>query len=643
MVRMARRACIALLSLVPFAAPAILRGALVPTLSATPNPAPVGSVAAVAGTGFPNRKTRLLLDGVGATTNVFRPRRDGTFHVGITVASTVKSQALEAQQQQPGGNWSVVARLAPLLTFTPPVADTTAPVLLSVQAINITSTSFTVSYVTNEPSSTLVDYGTTGSYGSTASASTLVTTHTIVITGLTASTLYYYRARATDGAGNEVIGSQLTITTFAGGVTDTTAPVISGLVVRNITASSVEVYWTLNEYATGQVLYGTTPSLGLVGPLESSFAWNFHTFVVGSLATGTLYYYRVRSVDASNNIALSDLATWETAGGVATYVGYGKNVTGGTGFAEVQVTNLNASGAGSFAAAMGSNRRIVFTVEGTIDLTTVGDEIGGSGFANFTIDGSTAPGAGITLIKWGLEFAGCSNFIIRHLAIRDVDAFQFQSCLTLRNGCHDFILDHISADGYSHRGIDIYNGCYTGTISWCFIGPFGPTGLSNFPMLVGKIVDRISVDHCIFHDANTRMPQFDYDNTDGVGPVPTGITGDVANCLIHEWDYSGLTVHGNAWVNCRQTYFKSTTNTGANLAIHTETQAFVYQSGCTGSGVNITTANTAGTPYPVAAYAVLPLESTATVAANVCKAANGAGRMPRDATDTAFAAAITIT
>jgi len=615
------------------------------TLVVAPNPAPAGSVVSVTGSGFANAKTRLTLDGAGATTNIFRPHR-GAFSVGITVAATVKSQALVAEQYT-GGKWIVVARLAPLLTFLPPSgADTTAPVITAgPQAINITETSFVVSWSTNEPSTSVVNVGTTGSYGTNFSNASLVLSHAVTVTGRTASTLYHYRARSTDAAGNEVVGTDLTVTTFAGGVTDTTPPVISNITVSNITTTTAQVYWELNEYATGVVLYGTTVALGQSSATETSFAWNYHTFTLAGLTAGTQYFYKVRSVDASGNIALSDVASFTTAGTpvvVTGYVGYGKNVTGGTGYPTVYVTNTNASGAGSLAAAMGSDRIISFAgISGTIDLTSVGDEIGGSGYSNFTIDGSTADSPGITITKWGLEFAGCSNFIIKHIAVRDVDAVQYQSCFTLRNGCHNFILDHLSADGYSHRGIDIYNGCYDATVSWCFVGKFGPTGLSNFPMLVGKIVDRISVDHCIFYDGDTRLPQFDYDNNAGAGPVPSGITGDMANCLVYEWDYSGLTVHGNAWVNCRQTYFKSTTNTTFNLAIHTETEAFVYQSGCTGSGVAITTANSATNPYSVAAYAVLPLETTATVAANACLA--GAGRFPRDATDIAYAAAMTIT
>lgn len=79
-----------------------------PALTVTPNPAPPSTLVAVAGSGFANAKTRLLLDGAGSTTNIFRPRKDGTFNVGITVASSARTQTLIAQQQS-GSTWSTKA------------------------------------------------------------------------------------------------------------------------------------------------------------------------------------------------------------------------------------------------------------------------------------------------------------------------------------------------------------------------------------------------------------------------------------------------------------------------------------------------------------------------------------------------------
>src|SRR5258706_2150650 len=80
------------------------------TLTVTPNPAYTSSVVNVSGTGFTNQKTRLLLDGAGATSNIFRPNKAGIFNVGITVGPTAKTQTLVAQQLTGGTTtWVQVA------------------------------------------------------------------------------------------------------------------------------------------------------------------------------------------------------------------------------------------------------------------------------------------------------------------------------------------------------------------------------------------------------------------------------------------------------------------------------------------------------------------------------------------------------
>ncbi len=63
-------------------------------------------------------------------------------------------------------------------------------------------TSFTVTWTTDEPSDSHLEYGATATYGSTASDAALVTAHSLTVTGLPASTLYHFRAGSTDACGN---------------------------------------------------------------------------------------------------------------------------------------------------------------------------------------------------------------------------------------------------------------------------------------------------------------------------------------------------------------------------------------------------------------------------------------------------------
>jgi len=74
-------------------------------------------------------------------------------------------------------------------TFT----TTDAPIISSVTATSITQTGATITWTTNVPANSQVEYGTTSSYGSTTTLDTnLVTSHSEAITGLSPNTTYHY-------------------------------------------------------------------------------------------------------------------------------------------------------------------------------------------------------------------------------------------------------------------------------------------------------------------------------------------------------------------------------------------------------------------------------------------------------------------
>ncbi|MGQ0644975.1 MAG: fibronectin type III domain-containing protein, partial [Elusimicrobiota bacterium] len=90
----------------------------------------------------------------------------------------------------------------------------TPPVISAVVASNIGQSSATISWNTNEPSNTQVEYGTSTSYGSsTVLNASLVTAHSQGLTGLTAGTVYNYRVKSRDAAGNLAVSGNFTFTT----------------------------------------------------------------------------------------------------------------------------------------------------------------------------------------------------------------------------------------------------------------------------------------------------------------------------------------------------------------------------------------------------------------------------------------------
>jgi hypothetical protein len=96
--------------------------------------------------------------------------------------------------------------------------DTTPPVISSVAASAITSSSATISWNTNKPADSQVEYGVTSAYGSaTGLNSAQVMSHSLTLSGLTPLTVYHYRVKSKDAAGNPAVSGDVTFTTPAAG------------------------------------------------------------------------------------------------------------------------------------------------------------------------------------------------------------------------------------------------------------------------------------------------------------------------------------------------------------------------------------------------------------------------------------------
>ena len=98
--------------------------------------------------------------------------------------------------------------------------DSLVPVISGIQA-DPTIDSAIITWTTNEPASSQIEYGDTADYGFTIPVSTsLVTNHDVPLTGLNQNATYHYRVKSRDECGNEVVSSDLTFAT----VVDVTPP-----------------------------------------------------------------------------------------------------------------------------------------------------------------------------------------------------------------------------------------------------------------------------------------------------------------------------------------------------------------------------------------------------------------------------------
>ena len=201
--------------------------------------------------------------------------------------------------------------------------DSTAPIIYNLQVINITQTSATITWETNEAATTLVNYGLTGLYGSVGMGISFVTAHSVTLTGLTPGTLYHFQAVSADFWGNTAYSADQNFTTLSG--PDSTAPIISNIQAINITQTSADITWDTNELADSKVDYGLTTSYEL-GTIDSAALTSSHLLSLTGLTPNTLYHFRVRSADAAANEAVSGDNTFTTLTTIDTTVPVISNV-----------------------------------------------------------------------------------------------------------------------------------------------------------------------------------------------------------------------------------------------------------------------------------------------------------------------------
>lgn len=188
-----------------------------------------------------------------------------------------------------------------------PPADLVPPVISSILSSSITGTGATITWTTDEVSTSIVNYGTTASYGSTTQDGGFVSSHTIQLSGLSSATTYHYQVCSRDSSNNQSCSSDQTFTTL-----DESAPVISSVVVSQITATSATISWTTDETSNSFVDYGLVAGPPYSSVVSDNSSVTSHSLVVTGLTASTLYHFRVRSADSLGNEGVSSDATFST-------------------------------------------------------------------------------------------------------------------------------------------------------------------------------------------------------------------------------------------------------------------------------------------------------------------------------------------
>ncbi|MBU2613348.1 carboxypeptidase regulatory-like domain-containing protein [Patescibacteria group bacterium] len=208
----------------------------------------------------------------------------------VTVTATVEATSTEPPPGGGGGPGDVIA-----------------PTISNIQVINITTSTATVTWDTNELASSEVAYGLTMAYGSgTAIVPGLVAGHSVTLTGLTPGTQYHFQILSRDGSGNLATSADATFTTLGVVV----LPVISNVQVVNITDTTALVTWSTNVLTNSKVNYGKTILYGS-SVTDPGFVTS-HSLPLSGLSPSTTYNFSVTSVDQLSNSVSSLNATFKT-------------------------------------------------------------------------------------------------------------------------------------------------------------------------------------------------------------------------------------------------------------------------------------------------------------------------------------------
>ncbi|MGV6830306.1 MAG: hypothetical protein ACWA5P_01930 [bacterium] len=211
-----------------------------------------------------------------------------------------------------------------------------------------------------------------------------------------------------------------------------------------------------------------------------------------------------------------------------------------------EVTNLNATGAGSFWDALGDNTIVVFKVSGIVNIPITQTR----SFSNCIVLGQTAPQGGITVVGNGWRWDGCQNVIFRYVKFR---TWQSQSDINNPSGVdaiditgnsnenNNIIFDHCSFAFGGDETLSFRGDTHTVTVQNCIFS-YGKTG-----MLSGDSDDTtrgydFSILNNFWHTVGKRTPN---PNSNGRIDIIGNVTYNILNQLMRTGGSSQLNEIGN--------------------------------------------------------------------------------------------------
>jgi fibronectin type 3 domain-containing protein len=258
--------------------------------------------------------------GIGCTafTQIATPTGTTYSDIGLT-ASTTYNYRVRASDA--AGNLSGYSETT---TVTTQAGDTIPPTTPSnLTATAVSSSQVNLSWTAATDNVGVAGYQVERCSGTGCSTFTQLATPTGTVysdTGLTASTVYSYRVRAADGAGN-LSGYSNTVTATTQAAVDNTPPSQpTNLTATSVSSSQINLSWTASTDNVGVTSYQIERCQGAGCTTFTQIATQSGTtYSDMSLAASSVYNYRVRATDAAGNLSTySAIANATTAAGTPT-------------------------------------------------------------------------------------------------------------------------------------------------------------------------------------------------------------------------------------------------------------------------------------------------------------------------------------
>ncbi|MGI6295586.1 MAG: fibronectin type III domain-containing protein [Armatimonadota bacterium] len=205
------------------------------------------------------------------------------------------------EAEQPNSS-AIMSTLWDKVDFTPqpPVLITLGPTITR-DPLN-PDTSLTISWSTNVPSSSIVDYGLTDAYSQTEASQTLVTEHNVTLSGLEPSKQYYYKITSEAAGYLSYVSDHLTFKN----------PIwLSDIVTKVGPSGDMTIEWRTDLLSTSQVEYWTGSGPHVFTEEAYSYVTK-HKVNLGVLDEGTQYSFRVWSRRPGYTDASSEIMTFWT-------------------------------------------------------------------------------------------------------------------------------------------------------------------------------------------------------------------------------------------------------------------------------------------------------------------------------------------